>query len=74
MAGLRFVLLVSIPLKRITTKFGPSKRGALRNLSVEKRRDFLAQHGLDADAIEQYLNGARCGGLGEAAPRFCDTK
>lgn len=39
----------------------------LRNMSPDERSRFLAASGLDSKAIEDYLSGAPCGGLGEAA-------
>lgn len=41
----------------------------LRNMPIDDRRSLLAERGLDSEAIEQFLSGAACGGLGEAALR-----
>ena len=41
----------------------------LRGLPAQERSEFLTARGLDAKAIEEYLSGAQCGGLGEAALR-----
>jgi hypothetical protein len=41
----------------------------LRNMPRTERISFLAGNGLDAQAVEEYLSGAKCGGLGEAALR-----
>ena len=41
----------------------------LRKMPAEERRVYLTTRGLDAVAIDQYLAGAPCGGLGEAALR-----
>jgi hypothetical protein len=41
----------------------------LRNMPTRDRGEFLTAHRLDARAIEEYLSGAQCGGLGEAALR-----
>jgi hypothetical protein len=39
----------------------------LLNLSLEERKQFLIEHGLDAKGVENYLSGALCGGLAEGA-------
>ena len=41
----------------------------LRKMPTQERGEFLIAHGLDAGSIEEYLSGAQCGGLGEAALR-----
>lgn len=41
----------------------------LRKLPAHERSEFLTARGLNAKAIEEYLSGAQCGGLGEAALR-----
>jgi hypothetical protein len=41
----------------------------LRKMPTRERGEFLTSHGLDASSIEEYLSGAQCGGLGEAALR-----
>lgn len=41
----------------------------LRKMPTQERGEFLTAHGLDAGSIEEYLSGAQCGGLGEAALR-----
>ncbi len=41
----------------------------LRKMPTLERGEFLTSHGLDASSIEEYLSGAQCGGLGEAALR-----
>jgi hypothetical protein len=41
----------------------------LRTMAPEERTRFLEGNGLDAEAIDDYLAGARCGALGEAAIR-----
>jgi hypothetical protein len=41
----------------------------LRKMPTRERGEFLIAHGLDAGSIEEYLSGAQCGGLGEAALR-----
>lgn len=46
-----------------------SLESRLRNMLPQDRRGFLEANGLDARAIEDYLLGAPCGGLGEAAIR-----
>jgi molybdopterin/thiamine biosynthesis adenylyltransferase len=40
---------------------------ALRNMPVDERRQFLMQRDLPVGAVEEYLAGADCGTLGEAA-------
>jgi ThiF family len=58
--------------------FNPSERDGekiralenqLRRMPADERDQFLRAHGLDAKAIEGYLSGVQCGGLGEAALR-----
>jgi hypothetical protein len=39
----------------------------LRNMPETERSCFLTKNGLDVQAVEEYLSGARCGGLGETA-------
>ena len=39
----------------------------LRNMQVSDRTRYLSQNGLDVRAIEDYLAGVACGGLGETA-------
>lgn len=39
----------------------------LRTMPAGERGRFLTQRGLDAQAMNEYLAGARCGGLGESA-------
>jgi hypothetical protein len=39
----------------------------LRTMSAAERGRFLTQRGLDVQAVNEYLSGARCGELGEAA-------
>lgn len=39
----------------------------LRNLSSDERQLFLESRGLDPIAIEEYLSGVVCGGIGESA-------
>lgn len=46
----------------------------LRKMALETRCQFLTEQGLDASAIEEYLSGAQCGGLGEAALRDFATR
>jgi hypothetical protein len=41
--------------------------GFLRKMQMEERRGFLCEHGLNVPAVEEYLSGVACGGLGEAA-------
>jgi hypothetical protein len=41
----------------------------LRKMPTLERGEFLTSRGLDASSIEEYLSGAQCGGLGEAALR-----
>ncbi len=41
----------------------------LRKMPAHEQSEFLTGRGLDAKAIEEYLSGAQCGGLGEAALR-----
>jgi hypothetical protein len=41
----------------------------LRKMPDHDRRGFLTARGLEAEAIEEYLSGAQCGRLGEAALR-----
>lgn len=58
------------------TCFNPAERNGekvrtlesqLRTMPLGERGRFLTQHGLDAQAVNEYLAGARCGGLGESA-------
>lgn len=46
----------------------------LRSMEPDERARFLESKGLDAQAINDYLSGARCGGLGEAAVRALATR
>jgi len=46
----------------------------LRHMAPETRNAFLQQHGLDAKDVDDYLNGAPCGGLGEAALKAFATR
>jgi hypothetical protein len=39
----------------------------LRNMPAAERPSLLAARGLNVQAVEEYLSGAKCGGLGEAA-------
>ena len=39
----------------------------LRTMPADERGRFLTERGLDAQAVNEYLAGARCGGLGETA-------
>jgi len=39
----------------------------LRNMPTTERSRFLIERGQNVKAVEEYLSGARCGGLGEAA-------
>jgi hypothetical protein len=41
----------------------------LHKMPTRERGEFLTSHGLDVRSIEEYLSGAQCGGLGEAALR-----
>lgn len=41
----------------------------LRRMPDHDRREFLTARGLDVAALEEYLSGAQCGRLGEAALR-----
>jgi len=56
--------------------FNPAERGGekiralesrLRQMEKSERVVFLTKEGLDVAAIEEYLAGAECGGLGEAS-------
>lgn len=46
----------------------------VRSLPEEGRRAFLLKHGLDADAIEQYLADPKCGSVGETVLREFATR
>ena len=46
----------------------------LRKMSPDIRVNFLQENGLDAIAINEYLSGARCGSVGEAAIKSFATK
>lgn len=46
----------------------------LRKMPADDRRQFLKERELDADAIEEYLAGTRCGGIGEAALKDFATR
>jgi hypothetical protein len=46
----------------------------LREMSLDERGEFLKERGLDVKAIEEYLSGAQCGGLGVAALRDFATR
>ena len=46
----------------------------LRTMAPDERTRFLEENGLNAKAIEDYLAGARCGALGEAAVREFATR
>jgi hypothetical protein len=63
--------------------FNPAERQGDKLRALEKqltdmtptmRRDFLVRHGLDSQAVEEYLAGANCGGMGEAALRDFATR
>ena len=56
--------------------FNPAERNSekvralesqLRTMPAGERRRFLTKRGLDEQAVNEYLAGARCGGLGESA-------
>ena len=44
-----------------------SRKAASQHAQRLERRCFLTKNGLDVQAVEEYLSGARCGGLGETA-------
>ena len=46
----------------------------LRNMPASERGGFLTTNGLDVQAVEEYLSGAKCGGFGEAALRDFATR
>jgi hypothetical protein len=46
----------------------------LRIMPADERRQFLAGHGIDVLAVEEYLAHPQCGGLGEAAVRDLATR
>jgi len=46
----------------------------LRNMPSDQRRRYLEDNGLNAAAIEDYLVGAQCGGLGEAILKSFATR
>ena len=46
----------------------------LRKMPADERSRFLTQRGLDAQAVNGYLAGARCGGLGESALKDFATR
>jgi hypothetical protein len=46
----------------------------LRNMAAGDRVEFLLKHGLDVDAVEEYLKTERCGSLGEKALRDFATR
>jgi hypothetical protein len=51
-----------------------SLKHELLRLSPDDRSEFLMANGLDAKAVEDYLSGAPCGGLGEAALKDFATR
>jgi ThiF family len=51
-----------------------SLESQLRMMPTHERGRFLTQHGLDAQAVNEYLAGARCGGLGESALKDFATR
>lgn len=46
----------------------------LRNMLQNDRAGFLLEHGLDVNAVEEYLKTERCGSLGERALRDFATR
>lgn len=46
----------------------------LRNMHLGERVSFLAENGLNVKAIEDYLSGAQCGGIGEIALKDFATR
>jgi hypothetical protein len=46
----------------------------LRSMSSGERKQFLSRNGLEAKAVEEYLSGAPCGGLGETALKDFATR
>jgi hypothetical protein len=51
-----------------------SLKDELLRLPPDERSEFLMDNGLDAKAVEDYLSGAPCGGLGEAALKDFATR
>lgn len=51
-----------------------SLKDELHQLSPDQRHEFLVKNGLDAKAVEDYLSGAPCGGLGEATLKDFATR
>jgi ThiF family len=51
-----------------------SLKDKLLQLSTADRSEFLKDNGLNAKAVEEYLSGAPCGGLGEAALKDFATR
>lgn len=46
----------------------------LEGMAKDARRKYLLERGLDAGAVEDHLNGAKCGSVGEAALRDFATR
>ena len=46
----------------------------LRAMSPEMRAQYLTEHGLDAAAVDAYLSGVECGGVGETALKTFATQ
>jgi hypothetical protein len=51
-----------------------SLENELEGMEKEARRQYLLERGLDVDAVEDHLNGVKCGGVGEAALRNFATR
>jgi hypothetical protein len=47
---------------------------ALRAMAPETRAQFLTERGLDAAAVDAYLSGVECGGVGETALKAFATQ
>jgi hypothetical protein len=61
------------PKERDGEKIRSLKEDLLR-LSPDGRREFLVANRLDVKAVEDYLSGAPCGGIGEAALKDFATR